>query len=299
MNSAEQVEKIRQQMLSEGASKPDIIRQVALACLGWPYVFGAWGELCTPYNRKHRMRDDHPTIKSKCQVLSGRHADCNGCQWYPSDERVRMYDCRGWTRWLLQQVGLDISGQGATSQYNTAANWVRRGRISDGMPDVVCCVFRDKNGTKEHTGMHVGGGVVIDCSTGVSSVGMRGWTHYAIPVGLYSEGEIPMDVVKPVLRKGDKGDDVKELQERLNDLGYDCGLADGAFGTRTKNAVVRFQADHNLDPDGVVGSRTWAALDSITPIETYRIVIEGATLSQYKRILEICPLAECFKEGQP
>ena len=298
MNSAEQVERIRQQMLSEGASKPDTIRQIALACLGWPYVFGAWGEECTPAGRRRRMRDDHPTIKSKCQVLSGRKADCNGCQWYPQDERVRMYDCRGWTRWLLQQVGLDISGQGATSQYNTAANWVQRGEIAQ-MPDCVCCVFRRKGNSMEHTGMHVGGGVVIDCSTGVSSVGMRGWTHYAIPVGLYSEGEIPMDVVKPVLRKGDKGEDVRGLQERLNDLGYDCGLADGAFGTRTKNAVVRFQTDHGLDPDGVVGSRTWAALDSITPTETYRIVIEGATLSQYKRILEICPLAECFKEGQP
>ena len=297
MNSAEQVEKIRQQMLSEGASKPDIVRQVALACLGWPYVFGAWGELCDPSNRRRRMRDDHPTIKSKCQVLSGRHADCGGCQWFPQDERVRMYDCRGWTRWLLQQVGLDISGQGATSQYNTSANWVKRGRIADGMPDVVCCVFRRKGNSMEHTGMHVGGGVVIDCSTGVSSVGMSGWTHYAIPVGLYEEGEIPVSTVKPVLRKGDRGDEVKALQEQLNRLGYDCGEADGVFGTRTKQAVIRFQTANGLDADGVVGSKTWAALDKDQTDEPrYTVICYGMTWEQVQKIRDTCPTADVSKE---
>lgn len=206
-----------------------------------------------------------------------------------------MYDCRGFTAWLVRQVGLDLAGEGATSQYNTKANWIRRGLIKE-MPDCVCCVFRKKGNSMKHTGMHVGGGTVIDCSTGVSSVGMRGWTHYGIPAGLYEEGEIPMDIVKPVLRKGDRGDEVKDLQERLNALGYDCGNVDGVFGTRTKNAVVRFQTDNGLDPDGIVGGKTWAVLDKAQPQETYRVTIEGVTLSQYKRILEICPLAECEKE---
>ena len=296
MRTAEQVEAIRQQMLAEGAGKPEIIRQVALACIGWPYVFGAWGEVCKPANRKRRARSDHPTIKSKCQVLTGKSTDCHGCQWYPQDERVRMFDCRGFTAWLLRQVGLDISGQGATSQYKTAANWAQKGEIKS-MPDCVCCVFRQKGDKMEHTGMHIGGGVVVDCSVNVRSVGMSGWTHYAIPVGLYGEGEIPVETVKPTLRKGDSGEAVRELQERLNQIGYDCGEADGKFGTRTKNAVVRFQTERGLDPDGVVGRKTWAALDGAQPEETYRVIIEGVTLSQYKRILQICPLAECYKES--
>jgi hypothetical protein len=290
MNTIEQVTAIRDQMTAEGAGKPEIIRQLALACLDWPYVFGAWGEECTPQARRRRARDDHPTIVSKCPALNGR--SCRDCKWGIG---VRMFDCRGFTAWLVRQVGLDLTGQGATSQYNTASNWARRGIIRE-MPDCVCCVFRKNGNSMEHTGMHIGGGTVIDCSTGVSSVGMRGWTHYGIPVGLYSEGEIPMDTVRPTLRKGDRGEEVKELQERLNVLGYDCGEADGVFGTRTKNAVVRFQTDHQLDPDGVVGRKTWAALDSIQPEERYRVTIEGVTLSQYKRILEICPLAECEKE---
>ena len=299
MNSATQVETIRATLEAEGASKPDIVRQLALACIGWPYVFGAWGEECTPSNRRRRVRSDHPTIKSKCQVLSSKRGDCAGCQWYPQDERVRMYDCRGFTRWLLQQVGLDIVNsagkacQTVTNQYNSRGNWQRRGPIKE-MPDCVCNVFDLKHG---HTGMHIGGGVVVDCSVNVRVVGMSGWTNFAIHKGLYSEEEIPVETVKPTLRKGDSGEDVRELQERLNQLGYDCGEADGEFGTKTKNAVVQFQTKHGLKPDGVVGRKTWAELDGAKPEEKYRVVIEGVTYAQYKRILEICPLAECYKES--
>ena len=320
MNTAEQVEAIRQQMLSEGAKKPDIIRQLALACIGWPYVFGAWGEECTPQNRKRRVRSDHPTIKSKCQVLTGRASDCHGCQWYPEDERVRMYDCRGLTDWLLRQVGLDLSGQGATSQYNTAANWSRRGKISEGLPDGVCCVFVNKNGKMEHTGMHIGGGVVVECSVNVrtASVTEKRWTHYAVPAGLY-EGEIPMTTIKTTVQRGNRGQAVREMQDILNSLGYSCGEADGVFGTKTFNALVAFQTDKSLDPDGVCGPKTWAALRDAertssgadappSPLiasgdiptgegqVTYRVTIEGVSWAQYKEILKICPLAECYKE---
>ena len=300
MNSLEQVDILRDQMIAEGVPKPDTIRQLALACLDWPYVFGAWGEQCTPANRKRRARADHPTITTKCPALNGK--TCGDCKWGVG---VRMYDCRGFTAWLVRQVDLDITGQGATSQYNTAANWVRRGPVSE-MPDCVCCVFRQKNGKMEHTGMHLGGGVVVDCSVNVRSVGMSGWTHYAIPAGLYSEGEIPVEVIKPILRRGSRGDNVRELQRQLNDLGYSCGIADGVFGAKTETAVKDFQRDHGLKADGIVGPLTWAAIDEalgaveappeqVEP-ETFRVTIDGVTYEQYRRILDICPLAEAVRE---
>lgn len=307
MNNLEQVETIRQTMLADGAAKPEIIRQLALACIGWPYVFGAWGEECTPANRKRRARAEHPTIVSACQCLrdTNRKSSCDGCKWYPDGYRVRMYDCRGFTAWLLRQVGLDIYGDGATTQYNTARNWIMRGKIADGMPDVVCCLFRRKGSRMEHTGMHLGGGVVVDCSVNVRSGGMSGWTHYGIPVGLYGEGEIPVEIVKPTLRKGDRGDNVRDLQEALNRLGFDCGAADGVFGTKTKAAVEAFQRAAGLSVDGVVGRNTWKALDAaegavqppaqIAP-QTYRVTISGATLEQAQRIREICPQAQMEKE---
>ena len=298
MMTADQVETVRQQLIADGVPKPDMIRQLATDCLGWPYVFGAWGEMCTPANRKRRVRDDHPTIKSKCPALNGK--SCAACQWGLG---CRMYDCRGFTRWLLQQVGLDITGSGATSQYNTAANWALKGPIAE-MPNVVCCVFKHNtaNGKMEHTGMHVGNGQIIHCSTNVRTgkTTDKGWTHFAVPAGLYGGGEIP--VVKPTLRKGAKGDLVAELQTKLTALGFDPGMIDGIFGTKTFNALTAFQTEAKLDVDGVCGPKTWAALDEATntkpaePETTYKVTCYGMTWDQSMAIREICPVATMEKE---
>lgn len=66
---------------------------------------------------------------------------------------------------------------------------------------------------------------------------------------------------RPTLREGAKGEDVKALQQRLKSLGFDPGAADGDFGGRTSSAVRSFQHAAGLGADGVVGPRTWAALD--------------------------------------
>ncbi|HEY7224844.1 MAG TPA: N-acetylmuramoyl-L-alanine amidase [Micromonosporaceae bacterium] len=56
------------------------------------------------------------------------------------------------------------------------------------------------------------------------------------------------------------GDDVRQLQERLLELGYDPGRADGIFGRRTAAAVANFQREVGLVSDGVCGPHTMAAL---------------------------------------
>lgn len=58
----------------------------------------------------------------------------------------------------------------------------------------------------------------------------------------------------------DRGPAVEELQRRLSTLGYDPGPVDGEFGPTTQQAVIQFQRDRNLEPDGVVGSATWSRL---------------------------------------
>jgi putative chitinase len=63
----------------------------------------------------------------------------------------------------------------------------------------------------------------------------------------------------PVLRQGDTGAGVQQLQIKLKAAGYALNV-DGSFGPGTLAAVKRFQAAHQLDPDGVVGPGTWAAL---------------------------------------
>jgi peptidoglycan L-alanyl-D-glutamate endopeptidase CwlK len=62
------------------------------------------------------------------------------------------------------------------------------------------------------------------------------------------------------LREGSQGDDVSKLQERLKQLGFPPGVADGVFGAGTEAAVLAFQKNKGLVADGVVGPTTAAAL---------------------------------------
>ena len=56
------------------------------------------------------------------------------------------------------------------------------------------------------------------------------------------------------------GDDVASLQERLLELGFDAGRADGVFGPRTEKALRRLQREYGLVPDGTCGPATLRAL---------------------------------------
>ncbi len=68
---------------------------------------------------------------------------------------------------------------------------------------------------------------------------------------------------EPVLRTGSRGDEVKTLQGRLQELGYYTDVIDGQFGTATKTAVIEFQKTNGLDADGMVGAETKALLYSV------------------------------------
>ena len=66
-----------------------------------------------------------------------------------------------------------------------------------------------------------------------------------------------------LLENGVEGEDVKQLQESLIRLGYDCGRwgADGEFGDATEMAVMEFQKSHRLTADGRYGAKTHTALE--------------------------------------
>ena len=64
------------------------------------------------------------------------------------------------------------------------------------------------------------------------------------------------------LRRGQNNETVRRLQERLSASGFDVGAADGKFGPRTERAVRDFQRSQGLRADGVVGRRTFGALNS-------------------------------------
>src|SRR3954467_7951551 len=56
------------------------------------------------------------------------------------------------------------------------------------------------------------------------------------------------------------GEDVRALQERLLEMGYDTGRADSIYGRRTARAVAQFQREVGLTSDGSCGPNTMKAL---------------------------------------
>lgn len=247
--------------------KAKAVVALAESKLGDPYVFGARGEKCATGIRR-QYAAYHPEYRDKifgaCPVLSGRQSNCSGCKW----DGHLCYDCRGFTYYVLRTAaGITINGGGATTQYETASNWALRG-TTDKMPDLVCCLFKRKGGKMPHTGLHVGGGRIIHCSTTVKegSTSDKTWTHFGVPLGLYTDEEIKKAggiKVKSTIRRGAKGDLVRELQLGLYWLGWDDLAVDGAFGPKTDTAVREFQAKSGLAVDGIVGPKTWEALDGM------------------------------------
>jgi peptidoglycan hydrolase-like protein with peptidoglycan-binding domain len=116
---------------------------------------------------------------------------------------------------------------------------------------------------------------------GADAIMACGHKEYALPVGRKNDptfdmndfrmqvaaimgGNAPAPTVipavdsdgRPTLRRGDSGKLVELVQAKI-------GIAvDGTFGPNTEAALRQFQRDHGLVPDGIVGPRTWATIES-------------------------------------
>ena len=88
------------------------------------------------------------------------------------------------------------------------------------------------------------------------------------------------------------------FENLLINKGYSCGSfgADGQFGAATEKAVVQFQKDHNLTADGIIGAKTWAALDSTEPATKYTVTIPHLSTSQAEALLRQYPDATKTEE---
>ena len=70
---------------------------------------------------------------------------------------------------------------------------------------------------------------------------------------------LPVDAL---LRRGDRGEDVKAFQRALRHIGYDLEI-DGVFGRITLECVKSFQGSNSLVRDGIVGPLTWRKLQEV------------------------------------
>ncbi len=55
---------------------------------------------------------------------------------------------------------------------------------------------------------------------------------------------------------GSRGEEVRQIQNKLKELGYYSGSVDGIFGTKTQSAVKAFQRNCGLTVDGIAGPKT-------------------------------------------
>lgn len=127
-----------------------------------------------------------------------------------------------------------------------------------------------------HVGIYVGGGLAVEwrgfaygCVT--TKVSARSWTHwYELPWVDYGaasgSGAVSgsgADLLGTrLLKKGCKGEDVRQLQEALMSLGYELPKygADGDFGSETETAVKQLQKAADITVDGQYGDESHAAL---------------------------------------
>lgn len=208
------------------------------------------------------------------------------------------FDCRGYVWYCFNQVGITISTVGATTQWNTTSHWAERG-TTDNLPNLVCALYKKDGNKMKHAGLHIGNGQIMHCTNANGSPGVttdtianKTWTHYAIPIGLYTDEEIKnaekVNMMNfTMLKRGSTGGAVVELQKKLNELGYDCGTPDGNFGSKTDNAVRKFQADYNLKVDGIAGSTTLKKLEEITNSETKPVPSDDTPSIDTNKLLQL------------
>jgi peptidoglycan hydrolase-like protein with peptidoglycan-binding domain len=106
-------------------------------------------------------------------------------------------------------------------------------------------------------------------STGSTDDGLP--THDGVSTGSTDDGMPTDDESLPriVLRPGDKGEQVRELQQRLFQLEWLPEVTTGVYDADTKEAVQGFQVRRHLKGTGVLDRHTWQRLKAMTKTPTH------------------------------
>lgn len=198
------------------------------------------------------------------------HGYDQGSRWGPD------YDCSSFLITVWQQAGIPLKTNGATYTGN-----MRSVCLKCGFKDIIKSV-NIKTGTglqagdillgSGHVVMYIGSGKIVHASinefgkitggkpgdqTGkeicVRSYYNKPWISVLRYAGNYESYTEPVD--NAVLRYGDKGAAVKNMQRDLIAAGFSCGAsgADGDFGFDTKKALMAMQREYGLEVDGEYG----------------------------------------------
>lgn len=231
----------------------------AIAQLGRPYWWGTFGQRATPAllaQKRQQYPEAYGSYGSECAKHYGE----------------RVHDCVGLIKGYLWSAGVDSVPMYNSCQDVTAAGLYsacsKTGAIASLPEEAGVCVFMKD---LSHVGVYVGGGEVVEAAghaKGVvkSRLAQRGWAYWGKPRWISYDGAAqPADAAKnelPELGLGSAGEYVRSVQLLLIGRGYSCGSsgADGEFGICTEFAAAAYQREHGLEPDGIVGVRTWKRL---------------------------------------
>lgn len=252
--------------------------------IGQPYWYGATAARCTEdlltrkrnqypahytSDRMSRYRNDIATRRVACDCVGA----VKGYMW--TDGGVGTLEAIGTGKSYQSRYGANgCPDKSANGMFEYAKQCGCEWGVISTIPEIPGIAVRFDG----HIGYYIGGGEVIEwrgfaygCVK--TKLNARKWLHwYKLPFIKYGTVTAPAkpentraartEMIKRTLRKGCVGEDVRILQTLLIERGYDVGKdgADGDFGRNTDDAVRRFQRDHDLEVDGIVGKMTKAEL---------------------------------------
>ena len=254
--------------------------------VGRPYWYGTCVYTCTEsrYNSKKKQYPGHYTESRKKKYMQHIAAkevcsDCvgmiKGYAWTDGGETV--FEAVGTGKKIVSKYGLHGCPDKSA---NGMFKWAKQKGMDHGTIDTIPEIPGVAVCSDGHVGVYVGDGKVVEergfnygCVE--TELARRPWKDWYKPPftndGAKPEPK-PEDDAEPetdkqpesdpTLRKGDKGDAVKEMQQLLINAG--CELpkygVDGDFGSETRAAVKAFQTAHGLEASGICDAQTWAKL---------------------------------------
>lgn len=154
-----------------------------LSKVGCGYVYGATGWICSAARRRQQA-EQYPeyenVILNVCKKWDGKQC----------------FDCAQLVRWALDTVGIKLVS-GATSQWRQSGVWAEKGNINTLPKNKLCILWRVKDASTmqmKHVGFLLPDGTTVDARGSYDGVIRSNrtaypWTHWAIPKGMYKEGQ--------------------------------------------------------------------------------------------------------------
>lgn len=254
-----------------------------ISMIGMPYWYGTCVYICSEslLNSKSKQYPNHygSSRMSKYKKAIAAKQVCMDCVgmikgffWTNGGAGVLDY-IKGGAKFTNKYASNGCPDKSADGMFSWCKKQgAKNGKIAT-LPDVPGILLFSSG----HVGVYIGGGYAVEArgfNYGVvkTKVKDRSWVNWAyLPDSLLKyDGSATVEPVTPepvtpepvtgetllgkrILKRKSPmmtGDDVKEMQTRLNKLGYKCGTADGEFGKNTEKGVKAFQTAANIEVDG-------------------------------------------------